>query len=64
MVEVVVVSTWCWVGERRRGIVVLEPIGVLWLGTPDGVALWHEEVGVGVQGLGEKLLVSTPSLVG
>ena len=46
-------------GNGRRGIVVLEPIGVLWLGTPDGVALWDEEVGVGVQGPGGKLLVST-----
>ena len=51
-------------GNGRRGIVVLEAIGVLWLGTPVGVALWDEEVGVGVQGQGGKLLVSTPSLVG
>ena len=51
-------------GNERRGIVVLGPMGVLWLGTPVGVALWDEEVGVGVQRQGAKLLVSTPSLVG
>ena len=55
MVEIVFVSIWCGFGERaRRGIVVLGPMGVHWLGTPVCVALWDEEVGGGVQRPGVK----------